>query len=160
MEGFINKPFEISKVLEEIETVMQKKYSPEISGIVKKVQGPVKVLVVEDNKEVFEKLLLELAMAGFVINYAKGGAEAIEKLMFDLPHIILVNLGLGDISGDVFVVKLKNMPRTMDIPCLLYVKNFEGLQPEIVERIFSHTKSKLFPCDPAQLIKETNTLLK
>lgn len=160
VEGFINKPFEIAKVLEEIDTVIRKRYEAVESRAAKKIEGPIKALIVEDNKEIFEKMLLEFATAGFMVSYAKGAAEAIEKLMFDLPHIILVNLGLSEISGDVFVVRLKNMPRTTDIPCFLYAKNFENLDQEITDRINTHTQSKLLPCEPAALIKEINALLR
>lgn len=160
VEGFINKPFEIFNVLVDIDIVMQKRYTPIEGRDDKKIDGPIKALIVEDNKEIFEKLLLAFATAGFVVSYAKSGVEAIEKLMSYIPHIIMVNLGLSEISGDIFVIKLQNMSRTMDIPCLLYTQHPETLQPEIVNRIYTHTKSKLLPCDPAVLLKEANDLLK
>lgn len=160
VEGFINKPFEISNVLQDIDTVMQKRYAPAEDWSAKKIKGPIKTLIVEDNKEIFEKLLLSFATAGFVVSYAKSGVEAMEKLMSYIPHFIMVNLSLSELSGDVFVIKLKNMPRTMDIPCLLYTEHPETLQAEIVNQINAHTKSKLLPCDPAFLLKEANALLK
>lgn len=160
VEGFINKPFEIANVLEDIDTVIHKRYASVEALAAKKIEGPIKTLIVENDREIFEELLLAFAIAGYAVSYAKSGVEAIEKLMLYIPHLIMVNLGLPELSGDVFVIKLKNMPRTMDIPCFLYSKHRRSLQQEVAERIHVHTKSKLLPCDPAVLLREANLLFK
>ena len=168
VDGFINKPLNAVKVLEEIGTVMRKRYAPTEAATIsagattlkKKIEGTVKVLIVDDNKEHFREVLLEFASAGFSVSYAKDGLDAIEKLMGDLPHIILVKLGLSGLAGDVIIAKLKNMPRTMDIPCLLYTQYSGTLDPGVIEKIRSNTKTDLLEThDPATLLKEVRKAL-
>ncbi len=160
VDGFIKKPFDIDQLTGEIDAVMAKRYGTGKAGEAGRIEGPVKILIVEDDQVSSGKLLLQFADAGFAVNYAKSGMEAFEKLLSDVPHVILIKLGLLDISGDLFVTRLKNMPRTMDIPCILYTQREGALLPEIVQRIRDNTKSELFETDnPILLLKQVNRTL-
>lgn len=58
--------------------------------------------------------------AGYTLNFVKNGMETIERITDDVPDLILVNLGLLDVPGHLVIIKLKQMPKTQDIPYILY----------------------------------------
>jgi DNA-binding response OmpR family regulator len=78
------------------------------------------------------------------------------------PDLVLIDLGLPDLSGDIVALKLRHMPKTMNIPFLVYVK--EDLRRNYV--ILDHLKEKigteviLESNDPYVLLKRAECLLK
>ncbi len=121
VDGFITKPFDIEDVLREIDTVMKKRYNiPEMEQA-KAAKGTKKVLVVDDDAVAMDKIAVSFLNAGYIVQSAPSALVAFEKIMMDTPDLIAIKLGLPDISGDLVCMKLKQMPKTMDIPVLLYM---------------------------------------
>jgi DNA-binding response OmpR family regulator len=151
--GFITKPFEIEAVLKEVDTILAG--SPEPSG-----EGPAaavsrKVLIVENDAASFNREVLAFLNAGYAVESAKSGMEAIEKIMLSVPDIILIKLGLSDISGDLVCAKLRQMPKTMGTPLLLYAAKGEKFDRAVVARICEIAGIKLIESDdPAVLLEQ------
>lgn len=153
VDGFITKPFNIEYVLQEVDIVMIKRYGqPNQSQEKIHVPGPKKVLVADDNEASFNKIVVTLLNAGYMVNSARSGMGAIEKLMSDLPDIMLIKLGLPDISGDLVCVKLKQMPRTCDIPFLLYTEKENILDRAVVKKICEIIKAELIETDDPEAL--------
>ncbi|MDD4956861.1 MAG: response regulator [Candidatus Omnitrophica bacterium] len=133
VDGFMPKPFDLHKLMGEIEFILEKRYGPVRAkgkkGVIKKV------LIVEDNKEEFDKIALEFLHEGFTVDHAGGGLAAMEKIMDETPGILLINMGLKDISGVFVVSKLRQMPRTMDTPVILYARMNQELDYNITTKI-------------------------
>lgn len=125
VDGFMTKPFEIDAFLREVEIIIKKRYgmcesaSEAKRDLPKKIK-PSKVLVIEDDQEAFNKIVLTFANRGYDLSASKTGMEGLEHAMLSLPDIILIKLGLPDLAGDIVALKLKRMPKTMDIPLILY----------------------------------------
>lgn len=58
-----------------------------------------RVLVVEDDQDLRDQLRLDLEDQGFVLSVASTGATALEALARDRPDVVLLDLGLPDMSG-------------------------------------------------------------
>ncbi len=155
-DGFITKPFDVEIALSEIDTIMTKRYrSKEFSAARPKVKKqPQKILIVEDNAEDFGRIVMTFINAGYNVSAAKGGLEAIDKIMSDLPEAILIKLGLPDLSGDLLASKLKRMPRTMDLPIVVYTPHKSTMDRAVAEKICENANIRLAGYeDPGELVK-------
>ena len=57
------------------------------------------ILVVDDNKDLRQIFALIVRFSGYQISEAGSGSEAIEKAVFAKPSLILLDLGLPDMTG-------------------------------------------------------------
>ena len=154
-DGFITKPFDIETALTEIDTIIMKKYRPKEAQSVKTTKHqPRKILIVEDNTDDFGKIVMTFINAGFNVSAAKGGLEAIDKIMLDLPEAVLIKLGLPDLSGDLLASKLKRMPRTMDLPMVVYSPFQSTMDRVVAGKICENAGISLVGYkDPGDLLK-------
>ena len=91
--------------LTDVDTILTKRSSP-----VKKIR-PVdgilpKICIVENEPNAFSQIGSAFLNAGYVVNPARTGTEAIERIASAVPDVALVKLGLTDISGDIVILKL------------------------------------------------------
>jgi CheY-like chemotaxis protein len=93
------------------------------------------------------------------VSGARGGVEAIDKIMAELPDAILIKLGLSDLAGDLLATKLRQMPRTMDLPIVLYTPYKSTLDRTVAEKICEKAGIKLVGYDaPSELVKAMEAL--
>jgi len=87
--------------------------------IVKHFNRPIRVLVVDDEKNVRYILNLKLAMKKmFIVEQAGDGDQAFQKINLTKPDIILLDIMLPGIDGFQICRKLKESPDTQDIPVI------------------------------------------
>lgn len=122
IDGFIAKPFEIDKLIEEAEIIIRKKDREYTSPGLRELGETKDVFIVENDPEALKEIGSTFLSAGYKVTTANSGTSGIEKISIDLPVLVLVNLSLVDISGDMVVERLKRMSKTEDINIILYVK--------------------------------------
>lgn len=74
------------------------------------------VLLVEDNPRNLKLARDVLEFAGFSVTVAMTGEAALSEATRSLPDLILMDLQLPGISGNTVLVRLREDPRTADIP--------------------------------------------
>jgi CheY-like chemotaxis protein len=79
---------------------------------------PRKVLVVEDICELLELLGKVLASRGWDAILADSGQKALNKLEYESPNVILLDMRLPDINGFELAAILKKHPVYKNIPIL------------------------------------------
>ena len=79
----------------------------------------VKILVVDDQKDLLELLSMALEQEGYVVQTAASGTEALSMIAAEKPDLILLDIILGDISGIKITTKLKHEAETSHIPIIL-----------------------------------------
>jgi type IV pilus assembly protein PilB len=82
-----------------------------------------KVLLVEDDENTRMVLALLLEKEFFDVIEAANGREALNILFDNLPDIILSDVMMPDIDGVQLVQRLKNDPRTREIPVIMLTAN-------------------------------------
>jgi Response regulator containing CheY-like receiver, AAA-type ATPase, and DNA-binding domains len=138
IDGFMAKPFDTDQLVAEAETIIKKRYrtlTQEKEEALEEVPGPKTVFVVEDDTDAFASISVCLLKAGYTVNTARTGTVAIEKIMFDPPDLVLVNLSLEDIAGDLVIQRLLRFAKTMDKKYILYTKQSAKLDKQILDRI-------------------------
>jgi len=122
IDGFKTKPFEIDELLDEVDTIINKKF-----GIAKKIKvsgvtRSAKICIVENDPEELKKIGAAFLKTGYVVNSISSGAEAIEYIYENLPDVALIKLTIPDIAGDLVILQLKRMARTQNVKLILYTQ--------------------------------------
>lgn len=83
------------------------------------VQPAPLILVVDDEAQVLEGLCTVLATAGYTVDRARTGAEALERLTAAPPRLLLLDIGLPDMDGWTVLKQVRGGERTRDLPVLV-----------------------------------------
>jgi CheY-like chemotaxis protein len=81
--------------------------------------GKKKILVVEDNAASRNLIALVLGRSGYDVSEATTGVDAIDQAHATHPDLIIMDLGLPEMTGDEATVRLKADPSTKDIPVIV-----------------------------------------
>lgn len=81
--------------------------------------GVARVLVIDDNPAAVELLAAQLAVAGYTVLRAYGGADGVELAREAQPDIILLDLLMPDMGGFEVVETLQRDARTASIPVIV-----------------------------------------
>lgn len=71
-----------------------------------------RILLVDDNPDVTESLALLLQMQGHEVDTADCGLKGMEKAQAFRPQVVLLDIGLPDISGYEVAKRLRELPET------------------------------------------------
>ncbi len=113
------------------------------------------ILVVDDDDSIRSLLNQELSDAGYLIDQAVNGKEALEKIRRNRPDLIILDVMMPEMNGFDVAAILKNDPQTMDIPIIvLSIVQDKARGYRIgVDRYLTK------PIDTTQLFTEVNLLL-
>lgn len=78
-----------------------------------------RVLVVDDEPELVERLCTELERDGYEVLTATTGQEALRLAQTAQPHLITLDIILPDIDGFEVLARLKADPATQEIPVII-----------------------------------------
>jgi len=88
-----------------------------------------KILVAEDDLDMFKALAIRLEAYGFDALLATSVATSVGMVRIDPPDLILLDLGLPDGDGYSVMEKLKSIPEACSIPVIvLTARDPEGNQ--------------------------------
>ena len=79
--------------------------------------GPTtRILVADDDPVILRLIEINLSLEGFDVQLANGGQEAIDKAGAEHPDLILLDVMMPGITGWEAARRLKEDPKTADIP--------------------------------------------
>lgn len=91
------------------------------------------IMIVEDDHH-FHGLYAEmLEDFDYEIIHAYDGDEALEKLYEKRPDLIILDLKLSLINGDIFYQYIKNMCEFKDIPIIVVSNNYEFAYNDLIK---------------------------
>jgi DNA-binding response OmpR family regulator len=77
-----------------------------------------KILIVDDEMDMRSVLEKALTVEGYSIVTACNGNDGLVAIRSELPDLIILDRALGDMLGEEVAVRLKNDPKTKDIPII------------------------------------------
>jgi CheY-like chemotaxis protein len=113
------------------------------------------ILIVDDDDSIRSLLHQELNEAGYIIEEATNGKQALESVRRNKPDLLILDIMMPEMNGFDVAAVLKNDPETMDIPILvLSIVQDKARGYRIgVDRYLTK------PIDTAQLFTEVGVLL-
>ena len=78
-----------------------------------------RILVVDDDPNIRELLTQEFAEAGYAVDIASNGRQALTVVRQDRPDLIVLDVMMPEMNGFDVAAVLKNDPLTMDIPIVI-----------------------------------------
>lgn len=118
-----------------------------------------KILVAEDERDIRELIAFTLRFAGFDVDLAMNGAEAVEKALQTRPDLILMDVRMPKMTGYEACAELKKTPEVRSIPVVFL--SAKGQESEIHEGMSAGAaKYILKPFAPDDLIKQVKQILK
>jgi CheY-like chemotaxis protein len=91
------------------------------------------VLVVDDDPDIRGLLARELTTAGFHVQTARDGAEALEQLAHERPAAVVLDLIMGEPDGFEVLYRIRDDPATRPLPVLILTG--KDLTPADYERL-------------------------
>lgn len=79
-----------------------------------------RILIVEDYEEARAMLALNMRCFGYETIEAATGVEGVEKACFENPDIILMDIGLPDMTGIQAAKAIRRNPSTSRLPIIAY----------------------------------------
>ncbi len=144
----ISKPVHLDDLVKQLKAQMaQSKF--------KIVGKDATILVVDDDDSIRSLLQQELSDAGYLIEQATNGKEALESIRKNRPDLIILDVMMPEMNGFDVAAILKNDPQTMDIPIIvLSIVQDKARGYRIgVDRYLTK------PIDTTELFAEVGTLL-
>ncbi|HET7116467.1 MAG TPA: GAF domain-containing protein [Hanamia sp.] len=113
------------------------------------------ILVVDDDDSIRSLLEQELSEAGYLIEQATNGKEALECIRKNRPDLIILDVMMPEMNGFDVAAILKNDPQTMDIPIII----LSIIQDKARGFRIGVDRYLTKPIDTAQLFTEVGNLL-
>jgi CheY-like chemotaxis protein len=79
-----------------------------------------RILVVDDRNELLHLMRRVLEDEEYQVSILQEGKDAVAKTKNLLPDLLILDLKLGDVSGQDVLKQLKHDPVTADIPVIVY----------------------------------------
>ncbi len=77
------------------------------------------ILIVDDDDSIRSLLYQELSDAGYLIEEATNGKEALVKIRANRPDLVILDVMMPEMNGFDVAAVLKNDPQTLDIPIIV-----------------------------------------
>jgi DNA-binding response OmpR family regulator len=118
----------------------------------------VKILVAEDERDIRELIAFTLRFAGFEVELASNGAEAVEKVSDNIPDLILMDVRMPRMTGYQACEALKENPATQNIPVVFL--SAKGQESEIQEGLEAGAMEYILkPFAPDELTAQVHRIL-
>ena len=85
----------------------------------RRTDRPPRILVVDDDPNIRDLLTQELTEAGYTVDIASNGRQALTVVRQDRPDLVVLDVMMPEMNGFDVAAVLKNDPLTMDIPIVI-----------------------------------------
>ncbi len=89
------------------------------------MNGAPRVLVVDDDREILDMTALLLQSAGYAVELAGSGEEALYVVQDLTPDVVLLDINMPGMDGWEVLRILKEDERTTAVPVVMFSVNFE-----------------------------------
>ncbi len=121
---------------------------------------PQRILLCDDDIYILRAAEFKFQHAGYIVDTAGDGLEALEAIEKALPDLIITDCQMPRLDGLGLVQRLRDNPATADIPVLmLTAKGFE-LKHDELARTWNVLAVVAKPFSPRELLKRVNAILR
>jgi two-component system alkaline phosphatase synthesis response regulator PhoP len=118
-----------------------------------------KALIVDDEFHIVQVVSIKLKNNGFDVITAENGSKAYDLACEELPDVIVTDFQMPVMSGLELIEKLRENPRTAQIPVIMLTARGFAIEDEIKEKLrVSACLSK--PFSPREVLQYVQDVLK
>src|SRR5262244_2667425 len=117
-----------------------------------------KILVVDDDPAICDLIADSLREAAFLVATAATGAEALRKISAEKPHLVILDLGLPEVSGDEVCRVIKTDPALRDI-ILIILSGKKDLQTKLSCLAIGAEEYLVKPVEMEEIVARVNRFL-
>jgi DNA-binding response OmpR family regulator len=118
-----------------------------------------KILVVDDEKNILDLVEMILEAEGYKVSKAMTGKEGIRKATKERPDLVLLDIMMPEMDGWVVYRKLKEGPKTKDIPVAMLTVKAQTIDKEMAMDVIGVEDYITKPFVPDDLVHRVNELL-
>jgi two-component system phosphate regulon response regulator PhoB len=118
-----------------------------------------KILIVEDERDIAELLSYNLSKSGFQIITAEDGEQALRLLEKELPDLVILDLLLPKIDGKEVCRRIRQNERTRNVPVLMLTALGEEVD-RVVGFELGADDYVVKPFSPRELVLRINAILR
>src|SRR2546429_6639435 len=89
-------------------------------GLLRRIEVTKRILVVDDKNELLHLMRRVLEDEQYQVSILQDGKDAYTRVKTQLPDLLILDLKLGDISGQDILKQLKDDHVTADIPFIVF----------------------------------------
>lgn len=115
------------------------------------------ILVIDDKNELLHLMRRVLEDEGYQVALLQDGRDAFAQVKVQLPDLLILDLKLGDISGQDVLKQLKHDPVTIEIPVIVYTAAV--LEAEEVSQLIESDQARYSTVQVVQKPFELDALL-
>jgi DNA-binding response OmpR family regulator len=136
VEGFLSKTCGPDEILRQIESVLARheRQVPAASAEPRRAR----ILVGEDDMRFLDSLNRAFEASGHHIEVAHDGAQVLEKAISFGPDVVLVKQVLPKMNGNVLAPLLATMPKTTDVPVIIYDQEGTATAARVPSQAFEY----------------------
>ncbi|TET90420.1 MAG: response regulator transcription factor [Methanomassiliicoccales archaeon] len=118
-----------------------------------------KILVVDDEKNIVDLVGMILEAEGFDVSKAMSGPEGISKTQKEKPDLVLLDIMMPEMDGWVVYRKLKENPKTKNIPVAMLTVKAQTIDKEMALDVIGVEDYITKPFTPEELVERVQKLL-
>jgi two-component system, OmpR family, phosphate regulon response regulator PhoB len=121
--------------------------------------APVKILVVEDERDIAALVAYHLTREGYRVRTAEGGTEALDAASAERPDLVILDLNLPGFSGYDVLTELRKRPGLQDVPVVMLTARRE--EPDRIKGLELGADDYLTkPFSPRELVLRVAAVLR
>ncbi len=78
------------------------------------------ILIVEDNTMLNQIMSLQVTVAGYSVRSARSGKQALKMIKESVPMVLILHVGLPDMTGQDLITELRRDPLTCSLPLIVH----------------------------------------
>ena len=117
-----------------------------------------KIFVVDDEQQIVRVLKRALEAAGFTVQSALSGKNALDAIQLWTPDVVITDLAMPQMDGIELCRRLRADVRTRTIPVLVITGHGDRQYPDRA-RVAGADQVLIKPCDIQMLLTEARRLL-
>ncbi len=106
-------------------------------------KGLIKILVVDDEPKVCEQVKLFFQSKGYEATTATNGEEAIAKLKYERPHLVLLDVRMPGVNGIEVLRQAKKLDPAVGVIMVTAVQDEEVFKEALEEGAFDYLTKPL-----------------
>lgn len=118
-----------------------------------------KIAIIEDDPVISQMYRMKFEAGGFDVEVANNGLRGIELAKAMTPDIILLDIGMPEMTGDEALAEIRKLPELKETPVIILTNLGEDEAPKKLRSLGIHSYIVKADLTPRQVVARVNEAL-